>query len=73
MSAVQANVDAEEGEYEILDTFQAEDELPAPAATPPRTPEYDYVCAGKPSVVSDTKPKDFEFTECAAYSVTGRH
>ncbi len=54
MSAVQANVDAEE-------------------ATPPHTPEYDYVCAGKSFIVSDTKPKDFEFTECAAYSVTGRH
>ncbi len=68
MSAVD-NVNAEDEDYEIL---QVEDEL-SPADTTPGTPEYDSVCARKPSVVRDTKPMDFEFTECTAYSVTGRH
>ncbi len=85
MSTVKANIDTQEGEHETLDTFQDEStqqasstphiydvvELPASSHNsppPPPASEYDYVTMG--TVVDDTK--DFEITDCAAYSVTGR-
>ncbi len=85
LSVVPADVDTQEREYETLDTFhddyiqQATStphiydviELPSSSssAPPPPAAEYDYITME--TVVSDDT-KDFEFTECAAYSVTGR-
>ncbi len=83
MSTLKANTDTQEGEHETLDTFQDEStqasstphiydvvEFPASSHSSPQPPasEYDYVTMG--TVVDDTK--DFEITDCAAYSVTGR-
>ncbi len=68
MSAVQANADTEEREYETLDTFQ--DEL----HQAPPVPEYDYVyIRPRTPFATSIAAKSFELTECVAYnSVTGR-
>ncbi len=72
MSAVQANTDTQE---ETLDTStHVYDVVKFPTSSPsspqPPAPEYDYITMG--TVASDDT-KDFEITDCAAYSVTGRH
>ncbi len=85
MSAVPADVDTQERENETLDTFQDDRiqqansiphiydvvELPtsSPSAPQPPAAEYDYITME--TVVSDDI-KNFEITDCAAYSVTGR-
>ena len=64
MSTVNADVDTQDKEYETLDTFQ--DESTQQASSTPHV--YDVV--EFPAVNDDIK--DFEITDCAAYSVTGR-
>ncbi len=85
MDAVQANIGTQQEEYETIDTFQDEStqkasstphvydvvEFPTSSPSSPQSPapEYDYITMG--TVASDDT-KDFEITDCAAYSVTGR-
>ena len=68
MSTVNADVDTQDKEYETLDTFQ--DESTQQASSTPHV--YDVVELPTRNVVNGDI-KDFEITDCAAYSVTGRH
>ena len=74
MSAVKANVDTEEREYDTLDTFQNE----LRRAPPVPEVEYDYVYA-RPrtpfaaSNAASNVTESYELTECDAYSVNDRH
>ena len=67
MSTVNADVDTQDKEYETLDTFQ--DESTQQAFSTPHV--YDVVEFPARNVVN-ADIKDFEITDCAAYSVTGR-
>ncbi len=84
MSTVKANIDTQEGEHETLGTFQDEStqqasstphvydvvEFPASSHDSPPPPLLQNMTVTMGTVVDDTK--DFEITDCAAYSVTGR-